>query len=202
MIARITGKLVEASFTEAVVDVNGVGYLISIPMSTFDALPGVGGEVTLHTWLAVREDAMDLYGFATPEEKQLFLLLRTVSGVGPKVALAVLSSMNVQNFNSAVATGDVAALTALKGLGKKTAERIILELKGKIDPVAAAATPGVPPGSPAAQSVEDAAKALAKMGIPNDTAAKAVREALANLPEGTKPTAEELVRLAFAATAK
>jgi Holliday junction DNA helicase RuvA len=201
MIGRITGELVEASFSEALVDVNGVGYILAIPISTFDALPKIGEKVSLTTWLSVREDALDLYGFATPEEKELFLLLRTVSGVGPKVALAVLSSMNVQNFRAAVAAEDVAALTALKGLGKKTAERIILELKGKIGNMRAE-TAGTAPGTPGAKAVDDAVRALARLGFPNDASAKAVREARGKLPEGSEPTAEELIKAALASVAR
>ncbi len=122
MIDRISGILIDTTISEAVVDVNGVGFLVFIPASTYDTLPPTGKSVSLHTWLGVREDALDLYGFATPEEKNMFLMLRTVSGVGPKVALSALSSMNVQNIQSAVAQGDVNTLKTIKGLGKKTAE--------------------------------------------------------------------------------
>ena len=113
MIARLVGTLIESTFTEIVIDVNGVGYLINIPMSTYDTLPRHGEKVTVLTYLHVREDALELYGFATSEERELFSLLRTVSGIGPKVALNILSSMTVRNFCAAIAAGDVKMLTRL-----------------------------------------------------------------------------------------
>ena len=202
MIGRITGELVESSFTEALVDVNGVGYVVFIPISTFDALPAIGKKVSLHTWLSVREDALDLYAFATPEEKELFLLLRTVSGVGPKVALAVLSSMSAQNIRAAVVSGDVAALTSIKGLGKKTVERIILELKGKLEKLYPNATSLDASGGGDSQTISDAILALMGLGRTRDAAEKAVRNVVSQLPEGAKPSVEELIKTALGTTSK
>src|ERR1041385_1198211 len=133
MITFLDGQLVSALPTQAVVDVNGVGYEVFIPLSSYDKLPVVGEAIHLLTHLAVREDAHVLYGFMTPAERDLFrLLVNNVTGIGPKLALAVLSGMSVNNFKAAVVNSDVTALAKISGLGKKTAERIVLELKDKL----------------------------------------------------------------------
>ena len=194
MIGRIKGTLIEASVSEATVDVNGIGLVVFIPSSTYDGLPELGKSVSLHTWLGVREDALDLYGFATPEEKEMFLMLRTVSGVGPKLALSTLSSMNVQNLRSAVARSDVDTLKTIKGLGKKTAERIVLELKNKVDAI----QPGASPTNDVSTDVvEEAVMALVQLGMPRDKAANAVRSSIDTLPKDSTPSAEALIKLAF-----
>jgi len=131
MIGRITGILIEKNPPEVVVDVGGVGYEIAVPMSTFYPLPAVGERVSLHTQLIVREDAHLLYGFATHSERAAFRQLLKISGVGPKVALAVLSGLSVNDLASAIATQDAARLTKIPGIGKKTAERLLLELRDK-----------------------------------------------------------------------
>src|SRR6202043_159142 len=133
MISFLDGDLVEALPTQVVISVQGVGYLVQIPLSSFDHLPAVGQRVRLLTHLVVREDAHLLFGFASSAERDLFrLLLQHVSGVGPKLALAVLSGMTVSQFKAAVVRGDVAALAKVSGVGKKTAERIVLELKDRV----------------------------------------------------------------------
>jgi Holliday junction DNA helicase RuvA len=135
MITFLHGKLVEALPTQVTVDVNGVGYEALIPLSSFDKLPAPGQTVTLLTHLVVREDAHVLYGFMSNAERQLFrLLINTVSGIGPKIALNILSGINVTAFRGAVAAGDVKILSQISGVGRKTAERIIIELKDKIGP--------------------------------------------------------------------
>src|SRR3984885_12670761 len=135
MITFLHGKLIEALPTQVVVDVNGVGYEVLIPLSSFDKLPPPGGEVKLLTQLVVREDAHILYGFMSLAERDLFrLLINTVSGIGPKIALNILSGISVTAFRGAVANGDVKMLSQISGVGKKTAERIIIELKDKIGP--------------------------------------------------------------------
>ncbi len=131
MIGRITGILIEKNPPEVVVDVGGVGYEIAVPMSTFYPLPATGERVSLHTQLIVREDAHLLYGFATHSERAAFRQLLKISGVGPKVALAVLSGLSVNDLASAIATQDAARLTKIPGIGKKTAERLLLELRDK-----------------------------------------------------------------------
>ncbi len=134
MIARLRGKVIEAYPNRLVVDVHGVGYEVIVPLSTFDRLHAAEGvEVDLRTHLHIRETAHTLYGFATEGERDVFLLLiDRVSGIGPAIAMAVLSGMPVAHFKTAVVAGDVTALSRIKGLGKKTAERIVLELKDKV----------------------------------------------------------------------
>ena len=133
MITFLHGQLVEALPTRVVVDVNGVGYEALIPLSSYNRLPPPGQPVRLLTQLVVREDAHTLYGFMTAEERDLFrLLVNTVSGIGPKIALNILSGINVTAFRGAVANGDVKALSQISGVGKKTAERMIVELRDKI----------------------------------------------------------------------
>ena len=198
MIAQISGVLVEATFSEAIIDVNGVGYLIFIPISTYDKLPEVGKKVTLMTVLNVREDALDLYGFATKDEKNLFALLRTVSGVGPKVALNILSSMSVENFCNAVANGDIKVITSLKGLGKKTAERLVLELKNKIVEIAPTSQFATgKKGTPTSKAAEEAVLALVSLGFKYDHVAQAVHGIAKDLPE-KECTTENLMKLAMA----
>ena len=132
MIHHVKGKLLELELTHAVVDINGLGYFISIPMSTYDRLPRVGAEVALRTHLVVREDDMSLYGFSSEEERKLFRLLLGVSGVGAKTAIVILSSMPVANFCTAVANAEVKIVSKINGIGKKTAERLIIELRDKV----------------------------------------------------------------------
>ena len=133
MISFLHGKLVESLPTQVIVEVAGVGYEVLIPLSSYDKLPPPGQELKLLTHFVVREDAHMLYGFMTPQERDLFrLLINTVSGIGPKIALNVLSGINVAAFRGAVANGDIKALSQISGVGKKTAERIVVELKDKI----------------------------------------------------------------------
>ena len=132
MIGRIAGILVEKNFPQVVVSCNGVGYEIEVPMSTFYPLPRTGEEVTLLTHLVVREDAHLLFGFLTAAERAAFRQLLRISGVGPKVALSVLSGLSVEDLSAAVAAEDSARLTKIPGIGKKTAERLVLELRDKL----------------------------------------------------------------------
>ncbi len=202
MIARLTGILVEAEPTEIIVDVQGVGYSVSVPLSTFDKLPPVGQQVTIHTHVHLREDCMQLFGFATKEERALFrMLMDNVQGVGPKVALNVLSCVSLDSFVTSVANGDVKALSRINGVGKRTAERMVVELKDKIDAIGKgvigsavaasgnAAKPGI------AQEALDAIAALESLGYKRDAAEKAVRSA-AEKEEGA--STEQLLRKALA----
>lgn len=132
MIGRIQGRLIESNPPHILVDVHGVGYEIDVPMSTFYSLPNLGSEVTLLTHMIVREDAQLLYGFLTAEERETFRILLKVSGIGARTALAVLSGLSVADLVNAVALQDAAILTRAPGIGKKTAERLILELKDKL----------------------------------------------------------------------
>ncbi len=182
--------------TQVVVEVHGVGYEVFIPLSSYDRLPAPGQPVRLLTHLQVREDAHLLFGFASIEERDLFRLLVTrVSGVGPKLALAVLSGMEVSRFKAAVVDADIASIAQISGLGKKTAERIVLELKDKLGVAAAweAASAEHAP-SPGARAANDAVLALIALGYKQVDAAKAVRAAgMRDQNAGT----EELVRLAL-----
>lgn len=194
VIGFLHGKLVDALPTQATVDVHGVGYDVLIPLSSYDKLPSPGSDVKLLTHLSIREDAHVLYGFMTSQERDLFrLLVNNVSGIGPKIALNVLSGISVTAFRGAVANSDVKALSQISGVGKKTAERIVVELKDKIGPVGAweASSEGRSL-SPEDQRINDAVLALIALGFKHPDAHDAVRSAAGAL--GPKATAEELVR--------
>jgi len=194
MINFLHGKLVEALPTQVTVDVHGVGYEVLIPLSSYDKLPAPGNEIKILTHLAVREDAHVLYGFMTSPEREMFrLLIHTVSGIGPKIALNILSGMNVTALRGAVASGDVKALSQISGVGKKTAERIVVELKDRIGAAGAwEALSAQRALSPVDQKTNDAVLALLALGFKQIEAHDAVRSALAAL--GEKVTVEELVR--------
>lgn len=132
MIAYLEGRLVEKSPTQLVLDINGVGYEIKIPLSTYDKLGEDGSKAKILTYQYVREDTLQLFGFATPEEKNLFELLITITGIGPKTALGILSSISVNDFQRSIVSEDLDSLTNISGIGKKTAQRLIVELKEKI----------------------------------------------------------------------
>jgi holliday junction DNA helicase RuvA len=195
MITFLHGKLVEALPTQITVDVNGVGYEALIPLSSFDKLPQPGQSIKLLTQLVVREDAHTLYGFMTPEERDLFrLLVHTVSGIGPKTALNVLSGISVTAFRGAVASGDLKSLSKISGVGKKTAERIIVELKDKIGMAGAWEAASAKHGLSAdEQRINDAVLALVALGFKQIEAHDSVRGAQAVL--GMQATVEELVRV-------
>src|SRR5712675_3802744 len=196
MITFLDGKLVNALPTQAIVDVGGVGYEVFIPLSSYDKLPAAGQPVRILTHLHVREDAHILYGFMTAPERDLFrLLVNNVSGIGPKLALAVLSGMSVSHFKSAVVNADIASLSKISGLGKKTAERIVLELKDKLGVVAAwEAASAVHPPTPEEEQANEAVLALIALGYKQIEAHKAVR---ALQEKGEAKSAEELVKLAL-----
>ena len=197
MINFLCGKLVEALPTQVTVDVNGVGYEVLIPLSSFDKLPQPGHEVKLLTQLIVREDAHTLYGFASAAERELFrLLINNVSGIGPKTALNVLSGMNAVTFRGAVANGDVKAPSQISGVGKKTAERIVVELRDKIGAAGAwEASSAQRALSPADQKINDAVLALLALGFKQVDAHNTVRQAQSAL--GAQATVEDLVRTAL-----
>lgn len=194
MINFLHGKLVETLPTQITVDVHGVGYEILIPLSSYDKLPAVGQDVRILTHLAVREDAHTLYGFMTTQERDMFrLLINTVSGIGPKIALNILSGMNVTSLRGAVAQADIKSLSRISGVGRKTAERIVVELKDKIGPAGAwEAASAQRALSAEDQKVNDAVLALIALGFKQVEAHEAVRAALAML--GDKVTVEDLVR--------
>ena len=197
MITFLQGKLVEAQPTQATVEVNGIGYEVLIPLSSYDKLPAPGQPVRILTHLVVREDAHLLYGFMTAAERGLFrLLINTVSGIGPKIALGILSGMNVTAFRGAVAGGDVKMLSQISGVGRKTAERIVVELKDKIGPAGALEAGSAERGlSPDEQRINDATLALMALGYKQAEAHESIRAAAAVL--GPQAGVEELVRAAL-----
>lgn len=194
MIAFLQGKLVEALPTQVTVLVGGVGYEALIPLSSYDRLPTVGEQVHLLTHLAVREDAHILYGFMTAAERELFrMLINTVSGIGPRLALNILSGMNPTAFRGAVASGDVKALSQISGVGKKTAERIVVELRDKVGLAGAwEASSARHALSAEDQKLSDAVLALMALGVKQPEAHDGVRLALQRL--GPNAGIEELVR--------
>lgn len=194
MITFLKGLLVDALPTQVVVDVNGIGYEVLIPLTSYDKLPPPGQPVTLLTQLVVREDAHILYGFMSVAERDLFrLLINNVSGIGPKTALNILSGMNVVAFRGAVASQDVKALSQISGVGKKTAERIVLELRDKVGAAsvleAASAKHALTPDD---QKTNDATLALMALGFKQLEAHDAVRAAQAML--GAQASVEQIVR--------
>ncbi len=201
MIAQLTGTLIDSSFTEAIVDVGGVGYQVLIPMSTFDKLPRPDEKktVTLLTWLQVREDALTLFGFATRQERDVFLLLITVNGIGAKTALNILSCMNVVSFCQAVASGDLKSLKKISGVGPKSAERILVELRDKIQKIAPETTfgGGAAP-SKVDKAVEDAILALGQLGFQGPKFQKLVADVALEIPEDQRST-ENIIRKALQA---
>lgn len=194
MIASLRGVLVRRGADWAVIDVGGVGFRVAVPASTAAMLPAPGREVTLHTYTHVREDTLALYGFATEDELRLFEDIIGVSGMGPKLALTSLSTLRPAEFRRAVLEEDVAALTRISGVGRKTAQRMILELKGKL-------TPG-PDDGDAAETVPpldlpeaDALAALMALGYAEADAARALSAVRRTEPRPEKT--QELVRLAL-----
>ena len=194
VITFLQGKLADILPTQIIIDVHGIGYELLIPLSSYDKLPPVGQEVRVLTHLAIREDAHVLYGFMSPAERELFrMLINTVSGIGPKIALNILSGMNVIAFKGAVANADVKALSQINGVGKKTAERIVVELKDKVGVAGAwEASSAQRALSPADQKINDAILALIALGFKQIDAHDAIRAALEKL--GPEAGADDLVR--------
>jgi Holliday junction DNA helicase RuvA len=193
MIGHLKGHLIDKSPTRILLDVHGVGYDILIPFSTFETLGAIGEETTLLTHLHVREDALTLFGFSTAAEKKLFQLLLAVSGIGPKIAQAILSGSSVEAFRRHVQQNEIAALTAIPGVGKKTAERIILELKDKMGALEEEALQAG--GVRVVPSVhEQAVQALVSLGYARAAAQKAVDGAVQENPQASL---EEIIKHAL-----
>jgi len=194
MIAYLSGKLVDKSPTEAIIDVEGVGYKVNIPLSTFDRLGKKDSSIKILTYLYVRENIQQLYGFASAEEKNLFKLLISVSGIGPKLALTILSSISSRELKSAILNERTGILTSVSGVGKKVAGRIIIELREKmaIAPLSGIEAAGV---SKSDSLMNDAALVLVSLGYNQSTAREKVRKTVQRL-EGDV-TLEELTREAL-----
>jgi holliday junction DNA helicase RuvA len=181
MIAHLRGTLLNKRPGQAIVETNGVGYDVVISVPTFSALPAAGSGVALHIYTHVREDALQLFGFMHPTEKQLFEKLITVSGIGPKLAMTILSGMPADEMAAAIRGNDVGRLTRIPGIGKKTAERMVLELRDKMP----AASPSGEPAIAAASPVEeDVISALANLGYQRAAAENALRAVKRNANAG------------------
>lgn len=202
MIGRLTGILAEKQAPALLLDVNGVGYEVDAPMSTFYVLPETGQKVTLHTHLVVREDSQTLYGFATEGERSLFRSLIKVNGVGAKLALTILSGVSSQDFIRCVELEDAASLTKLPGVGKKTAERLIIEMKDRIKDLEGSGGKVVSmPGEikPVVDNaVEDAVSALIALGYKPPEASRMVRA----VENNAELASEEIIRLALQSAVK
>lgn len=194
MIEYVSGKLAGKKPTEAVVDINGLGYRLLIPTSTYEKLPETGASVHLVCHHYVREDAIILYGFSSDAERSIFNLLLGVSGVGPKLALAALSALRPDEIRNQILDGDAAMLTRIPGVGRKTAERLIVELRDRFEKMDLGGTPAsATRGASSARS--DALAALEALGFSRGAADKNLRSVLEDNPDTT--TAEELIRLAL-----
>ena len=190
----LSGKIVRKEPTRLILEVGGIGFELTIPLSTFHSLKGPGEEARVLTHFVVREDAHLLCGFATEEERSLFRLLISVSGIGPKMAFAILSGIGLVEFRKAVAQGSLEALTGISGIGRKTAERLIVELREKIlllEPKREAAVSSLGPGGE--RLVEDSLQALVSLGYRRNDARRAVQKVLA-LKSGGSYSVEELIR--------
>ena len=192
MIAHLRGRLLEKHPNQVIVDVNGVGYSVFIPVSTFSRLPDRGSEARLYIYTHVRDDTLALYGFQTDREKLLFEKLISVSGIGPRLAVTLLSGMDAEELSTAIRRGEVQRLVRVPGVGRKTAERLVLELRDKLGPV------GV--GAPAASTLdEEVISALLNLGCTRPAAAAAVEKARHN---GAPEQFEPLFRAALALVMK
>lgn len=200
MISHLHGRLAEKDLTRVVVDVQGIGFEVFIPMSTYDRLPHEGETTSLKTHMYIRDAIMQLYGFASEVERSLFIMLITsVSGIGPKIALNMLSAMPATVLCETVLHGDVKALTRINGIGKRTAERLVVELKDKIGDIVPEIIAGgkLPAGDGIVlQAVEDAVAGLVTLGFKPETARKAVNAVVAETPEADR-SPDVLVRAAL-----
>jgi Holliday junction DNA helicase RuvA len=200
MIAHLRGRLLSKTPNQAIVECAGVGYDVTISVTTFSALPSEGAEAMLHIHTHVREDQIALFGFSETQEKRLFEKLLTISGIGPKLAITVLSGISSDRLVTAIRSGDHATLTRIPGIGKKTSERVVLELKDKLDDLAVAipATSGGPHHGADGQAGDDALSALVNLGYARPVAQKAIETAIEKNPEAAHDF-ELLFRAAMAA---
>jgi Holliday junction DNA helicase RuvA len=197
VITFLEGTLVEKQPGRAVLNVGGVGYEVLIPLSSFERLPPEGAACKVLTYHHVREDAQELFGFATEQERRLFLMLYSVNGVGPKTALGVLGGLSVREIKTAIAEGDVKRLSSVKGLGRKTAEKIIVDLKDKLtDGEVLEAVSGAEASSPEEMRTRDAVLALISLGYKQADALKMIKDVLPK--NSANVSVEDLVRRALA----
>ena len=201
MIASVRGTLLVKSPTEVVLDVQGVGYGVSIPLSTYERLGELHTTVTLYTYLHVREDSLQLFGFATEEERALFKLLISVSGIGPKMAQGILSGISVQDLKSHIVVGNIGALTTIPGVGRKLGERLVVELREKIGKLDLGPPSTAAPRDEQATIRSEALLALTSLGYSRPAAEQALRSALAE-SNGIRLTVEQLIKSALRHAAK
>lgn len=202
MIAFLTGKLFEKHANTAIVDVGGVGYEVTIPLSTFYELGDAGSDVALRIYTHVREDAIQLYGFKTTRERDLYLRLISVQGIGPKLGITILSGMSADEIILAIRTDNLTRLTAVPGIGRKTAERLVIELRDKIGELSAdsaSSTPQNLSSLPPDDVFEDSLSALLNLGYQRAAAEKALRTATS---EGTEVSVQKLLRRSLQILAK
>jgi len=199
MIASLTGILKAKTPTEVLIDVNGIGYSVTIPLSTFEKIGDIGSHVTLSTHLYVREDALQLFGFATVEERFCFKLLISVNGVGPKIAQGILSGISVSDLKLHIARENISALTAIPGVGRKTAERLVIELRDKIGKVMAADQSTFPHQDGEEELRQEALLALTSLGYNRLVAEKALRQVLTET-KGEKLSLQTLIKRALHST--
>jgi len=191
MIGYLTGKIISKKPTQILLDVNGVGYLVNISITTFEKLPADAEFVSLYTYLAVKEDALDLYGFFTIAEKDMFKLLISISGIGPKLGQSILSGIEIEDLKEAIKTGNVSRIISIPGIGRKTAERLIIELRDKVESLAAGVEFTLN-GIPSVRN--DAVAALASLGYNQKNAEKIVRDILTSSPN---TSIEDLIKEAL-----
>ncbi len=196
MIARLAGKLAAKSPTEIVVDVGGVAFALSIPFSTFERLAEVGSQISVYTHLHVREDALQLYGFFTEEERELFRILISVNGIGPKMAQGILSGIPVTDLKSHILSGNSGALTAIPGVGRKIAERLVVELRDRISRTDGTSFSGGTSASNGSGIRSEALLALTSLGYNRAAAEKALRGAVQESPEA-ESSVESLIKAAL-----
>ncbi|MDI6767442.1 MAG: Holliday junction branch migration protein RuvA [Bacteroidota bacterium] len=200
MISHLRGKLIQKSPTEITIDVNGVGYQVHIPLSTFEKIDKLDGDVSILTHMHVREDAMILFGFATEAEREIFRLLISISGIGPKIAQGILSGISTNDLREAILLGNIESLTSISGVGRKTAERIILELRSKLGKIEFPEQT-VTPTSQQLKSRSEAIIALMSLGFNRTSAEQTVRTILSESGNKELPV-EELIKRALHHSAK
>ncbi len=198
MIARLLGSIWECNFSRVVLNVNNVGYELQIPLSTYEQIAGETGLVELQVYTQVREDAMVLFGFASDDEKRLFELLLGVNGIGGKLALAILSGLPVSSFCHAVSSKNVASLSKISGVGKRTAERLVVELHDKVTGFGSSSEPHLSSNGATSQAVNDAALALEQLGFKREVSIKTLKSLAESMPEDQQTT-ENLLRLGLQA---
>lgn len=199
MIAFLSGKILEKHANTVIVDVGGVGYEVTIPLSTFYELGEVGSDVNLRIYTHVREDAIQLFGFKTMRERDLYLKLLSVQGIGAKSGITMLSGMNADEIIAAIRTDNLARLTAIPGVGRKTAERLVIELRDKVGELSVGTPGSKSNGKPTDDVFDDALSALTNLGYQRNAAEKALKQAV---DDGTEMTVQKLLRRSLQMLAK